>query len=228
MLFGILLCLKRRKGRGTRGHTTDPLLSEHHPDPEDTMSNIYDKTRIVRCPHGLAAVTLNPEGLYYPEGMERYPHVVSMTTVSTPYPGDRKNDATSRDRTENGPTDPDIAPESPYMRDGATNKSRTNTNSSLTEAFTKRKQQMESTFGTFRSGLMPGEVSADPDDGTYRSLHPQPPIDLIRDSRPYRELNPETLATECTCSLGHSPSHTCSREDHVTMNNDSAKINTAV
>jgi hypothetical protein len=198
----------------------DPLLSEHPPESEDAMCNIYDKTRIVRCPHGLAAISLNPEGLYYPDGLDRYPHAVSMTTVSSPYLADG-NDVAACERQENNANTEKV--ESAYS-EGARN----NLNNSLTRAFKQRKQETENSFPTFRPGVIVEDANEEQAESTYRSLQRQQPLDLIRDSRPYRELNPEMLATECTCTLRHGQSQTCKAGEHTNQSTQNAKANTAV
>ena len=64
--------------------------SQHGPIVEWTRARVWrrDQQHIWQdsyCPvpaYGLAAVSLNPEGMYYPDGLDHHRHAVSMTVVS--------------------------------------------------------------------------------------------------------------------------------------------------
>ena len=197
----------------------DPLLSEHVPECDDTMSNIYDKTHIVRCQHGLAAVSLNPEGLYYPDGLDHHRHAVSMTAVSSPYLADGRDYASRERNNENNAKIEEM--ESAYS-EGVRN----NLNNSLTRAFNKRKQETENSFATFRPSAIVEDANEEQEENTYRSLQRQQPLDLIRDSRSFRD--PETTDSECTCTQRQDQSHTCKVGEQTNQIAQNAPVNTAV
>lgn len=73
--------------------------------------------------------------------------------------------------------------------------------------------EMQTSFITFKPGT--------PVKGQQRFIESENAVDLIKDSLPYRQLNPETLVVECTCTLRPNNGHRHPPSDSVEASNKS-------
>lgn len=191
---------RRKKPEHPRSHTTDPLLHSETPqESEDTGAGSWYSTRAgagiivkdVICPHGLATLarhtslsgTLQSKHQgHYADSTElqrAMPLGESAANCAQPHPP-MIIPLNGPDRGElthyPSPEPPRICrPQSPG-RD-----------------LDPGPAEMQTSFITFKPQT--------PVKG--RTLDSEHSVDLIKDSQPYRQLNPETLVLECTCTLRH-------------------------
>ena len=193
-------CVFRNKGQEhVRSHTTDPLLHSETPqESEDTGAGSWYSTRTgvtlaskdVLCPHGLATLArhqpihthiIHRSHGHYADSTElqrTMPVGESAAGVPLPPPPPSCYDS------ERGSLHGDLvhypSPEPPRI-------CRPNSPGRDLDP----PAEMQTSFITFKPGS-PRKC---------RTLDRGASLDLIKDSQPYRTLNPETLVVECTCTL---------------------------